>query len=117
MPDPIPQTQQMEDLTQAISTLLPAILRLEESLRSMDREALERQKAMAEALDRIATALETLPESQAELQKALADQKSTSATLTETMTALGQDLTTDTDRRAELAKAISALITLLQGPA
>jgi len=117
MPDPIPQTQQMEDLTLAISTLLPAILRLEESLRSMDREALERQKAMAEALDRIATALETLPESQAELQKALTDQKSTSATLTETMTALGQRLTKDADRRDELAKAISVLITLLQGPA
>jgi chromosome segregation ATPase len=117
MPDPIPQTQQMEDLTQAISTLLPAILRLEESLRSMDREAMERQKAMAEALDRIAAALENLPENQVELQKALADQKSTSATLTEALTALGQRLTADTDRRVELAKAISELMTLLQGPA
>jgi chromosome segregation ATPase len=117
MPDPTPQTQQMEDLTQAISTLLPAILRLEESLRLMDREALERQKAMAEALDRIATALETLPESQAELQKALSDQKSTTASLTEAMTALDQRLITDTDRRAELAKIITALINLLKGPA
>ena len=117
MLDPIPQTQQIDDLTQAISTLLPAIMRLEESLRSMDREALARQKAMAEALDRIATALETLPESQAELQRALADQKSTTAYLTEAMTALDQRLTKDTVRRAELAKAISALITLLQGPA
>jgi len=107
----------MEDLTQAISTLLPAIIQLEQSLRSMDREAMERQKEMAEALDRIAVALETLPESQAELQKALFDQKNTSASLTEAMTALDKRLITDTDRRAELAKAISALITLLQGPA
>jgi septal ring factor EnvC (AmiA/AmiB activator) len=79
--------------------------------------ALERQKEMAEALDRIATALETLPESQAKLQKALSDQKNTSASLTEAMTALDQRLITDTDRRVELAKAILALITLLQGPA
>jgi chromosome segregation ATPase len=117
MPALIPQTQQMEDLTQAISTLLPAILQLEESLRSMDQEALERQKDMAGALDRIATALETLPESQAELQKALSDQKNTSDSLTEAMAALDQRLIADADRRAALAKAISALITLLQGPA
>jgi hypothetical protein len=33
------------------------------------------------------------------------------------MTTLGQRLTSDADRRAELAKTITALINLLEGPA
>ena len=53
MPDTTHNPQQMEDLTQAIATLLPAIARLEETLRSMDKEALARQQQMAEALDRM----------------------------------------------------------------
>ena len=117
MPDPISQTQQMEDLTQAISMLLPAITQLEESLRSMDKEALNRQQEMAQSLDRIASALEDLPKSQVELQNSLSDQNSTSALLTEAMTALNQRLISDADRRAELAKTITALINLLEGPA
>jgi uncharacterized membrane-anchored protein YjiN (DUF445 family) len=117
MPDPISQTQQMEDLTQAISMLFPAITQLEESLRSMDKEALSRQKEMAQSLDRIASALEDLPKSQVALQKSLSDQKTTSAILTQAMTTLGQRLTSDADRRAELAKTITGLINLLEGPA
>jgi ABC-type spermidine/putrescine transport system permease subunit II len=74
MADTTHNPQQMEDLTQAIATLLPAITQLEETLRSMDKEALARQQQMVEALDRIAAALESLPERQDRVMTALSKQ-------------------------------------------
>ena len=109
--------QQMEDLTQAIATLLPAITRLEETLRSMDKEALARQQQMAEALDRIAAALETLPERQETLMTALSAQTHASATLATTMETLDRRLTQEAEKRAELTSTMAGLIQLLEGPA
>lgn len=117
MPDTTPTTRQMEDLTRAISTLLPAIRRLDESLQAMDQEALARQNQMAQALDRIAAALETLPESQAGLLTALSEQKRTSTTLLEAMRVLEQRLITQAEKHAELTATMAGMIRLLEGPA
>lgn len=117
MPDTTHNPQQMEDLTQAIATLLPAIARLEETLRSMDKEALARQQQMAEALDRIAAALETLPEQQETLMTALSAQTHASATLATAMEALDRRLTQEAEKRAKLTSTMAGLIQLLEGPA
>lgn len=117
MPDLAPTTQQMEDLTQAISTLLPAITRLEETLRSMDQEALARQQQMAEALHRIAAALETLPERQEKLMIVLSEQTRTAETLNAAMTSLDQRLTKEAEKRVELTTVMAAMIRLLEDPA
>ncbi|MCF8516482.1 MAG: hypothetical protein K9G72_19260 [Rhodobacteraceae bacterium] len=117
MPDTTHNPQQMEDLTQAIATLLPAIARLEETLRSMDKEALARQQQMAEALDRIAAALETLPERQETLMTALSAQTRASATLATAMRLLDQRLTVEAETRAELTSTMAAMKRLLEGPA
>lgn len=109
--------QQMEDLTQAIATLLPAITRLEETLRSMDKEALDRQKAMAEALDRIAAALEILPARQERLMTVLSEQTRTASTLEAAMRSLDQHLIMEAAKRAALTATISGMIKLLEGPA
>jgi chromosome segregation ATPase len=107
----------MDDLTQAIARLLPAVTRLEETLRSMDQEALARQKQMAEALDRIAAALATLPARQETLMTALSAQTHASATLATTMETLDRRLTQEAEKRAELTSTMAGLIQLLEGPA
>lgn len=117
MADTTHSSQQVEDLAQAIATLLPAITRLEETLRSMDKEALDRQKAMAEALDRIAAALETLPERQEILLTALSEQSRTAVTLATTMRLLDQRLNVEAEKRAELTTIMAAITRLLEGPA
>lgn len=117
MPDTKAPPQPMEDLTEAIARLLPAITRLEEALRSMDKEALDRQKAMAEALDRIAAALETLPERQESLMTALSAQTRASATLATAVRLLDQRLTVEAETRAELTSTMAAMKRLLEGPA
>lgn len=117
MADTTHNSQQMEDLTQAIATLLPAITRLEETLRSMDKEALDRQKAMAEALDRIAAALEALPKQQESLMTGLSAQTRTAETLTAAMESLDRRLTQEAEKRAELTSTMAGLIQLLEGPA
>jgi chromosome segregation ATPase len=117
MPDTTAPPQQMDDLTQAIATLLPAITRLEETLRSMDKEAMDRQKAMAEALDRIAAALETLPKQQESLMTALSAQTRTAETLATAMETLDRRLTQEAEKRAELTSTMAAMKRLLEGPA
>lgn len=117
MADTTHNPQQVEDLTQAIATLLPAITRLEETLRSMDKEAMDRQKAMAEALDRIAAALETLPKQQESLMTALSAQTRASATLATAVRLLDQRLTVEAETRAELTSTMAAMKRLLEGPA
>lgn len=117
MPDTTAPPQQMDDLTQAIATLLPAISRLEETLRSMDKEALERQKGMAEAMDRIAAALESLPERQEKLMAVLAEEARIASSLVTAMQSLDQHLTRDAEKRAELTSTMSGMIKLLEGPA
>lgn len=117
MADTTHNSQQMEDLTQAITTLLPALTRLEETLRSMDKEALARQQQMAEALDRIAAALETLPERQESLMTALAKQTRTAETVTTAMESLDRRLAQEAEKRAELTSTMAGLIQLLEGPA
>ena len=117
MADTTHNPQPMEDLTQAIATLLPAITRLEETLRSMDKEALDRQKAMAEALDRIAVALEALPKQQESFMTALSEQTRTAETLTAAMESLDQRLRREAEKRAELTMVMAGMIKLLEGPA
>jgi len=117
MADTTHNPQRMEDLTEAIATLLPAITRLEETLRLMDKEALARQQQMAEALDRIAAALETLPERQETLMTTLSAQTRASATLTTAMESLDRRLTKEAEKRAELTLTMAATIRLLEGPA
>ena len=117
MADTTHNPQQVEDLTQAIATLLPAITRLEETLRSMDKEALDRQKAMAEALDRIAVALEALPKQQESLMTSLSEQTRTAETLATAMETLDRRLTQEAEKRAELTSTMAGLIQLLEGPA
>lgn len=117
MPDTTAPPQQMDDLTQAIARLLPAVTRLEETLRSMDQEALARQKQMAEALDRIAAALATLPARQETLLTALSEQTRTAVTLVTTMRSLDQRLNVEAEKRAELTSTMAAMKRLLEGPA
>lgn len=117
MPDTTHNPQQMEDLTQAIATLLPAITRLEHTLRSMDKEALDRQKAMAEALDRIAVALEALPKQQESLMTALSEQTRTAETMTAAMESLDQRLRREAEKRAGLTSTMATMKRLLEGPA
>ena len=117
MADTTHNPQQVEDLTQAIATLLPAITRLEETLQSMDKEALDRQKAMAEALDRIAAALEALPKQQESLITGLSTQRRTAETLTASMESLDQRLRREAEKRAELTTVMAGMIKLLEGPA
>jgi len=117
MADTTHNPQQMEDLTQAIATLLPAITQLEETLRSMDKEALARQQQMAEALDRIAAALESLPERQERVMTALSKQTRSTQTLTTAMESLDQRLKKEAEKRAELTSTMAEMIKLLDGPA
>lgn len=117
MADTTHNPQQMEDLTQAIAALLPEIARLEETLRSMDKEALTRQQQMAEALDRIAAALESLPERQKSVMTALSKQTRSTQTLTTAMESLDQRLTEEAEMRAELTSTMAEMIKLLDGPA
>jgi ABC-type transporter Mla subunit MlaD len=117
MPDTTAPPQQMDDLTQAIARLLPAINRLEQTLRSMDKEALARQQQMAEALDRIAAALEALPKQQESLMTALSEQTRTAVTLATTMRSLDQPLKVEAEKRAELTSTMAAMKRLLEGPA
>jgi Cdc6-like AAA superfamily ATPase len=117
MPDTTTPFQTTEDLTQAITRLLPAITRLEETLQSMDKEGLARQQQMAEALDRIAAALETLPERQETLMAALSEQTRTAVTWATTMRSFDQCLTIEAENRAELTSTMAAMIRLLEGPA
>lgn len=117
MTDTTAPPQQMDDLTQAIARLLPAITRLEETLRSMDKEALARQQQMAVALDRIAVALEALPKQQESLMTALSEQTRTAVTLATTMRSLDQHLKVEAEKRSELTSTMEGLIQLLEGPA
>jgi predicted nucleic acid-binding Zn-ribbon protein len=94
--------EQLEELTNAISMLLPAITSLEDRLRSIDTAALARQREMAEALERIASELDILISRQHALSEALA---STDRRLSE-----------DAEQRAALAPAITELLRLLRDP-
>ncbi|MGY6694670.1 MAG: hypothetical protein ACXIUW_01415 [Roseinatronobacter sp.] len=117
MSNTTPTQPQMEELTQAIAMLFPAITRLEDTLRSMDKEALARQQHMAEALDRIATALAALPKQQEKLLLALAEQKRATTTMETAMQSLNQRLSSEAEERAVLTATMHEMIRLLNGPA
>ena len=117
MSDPTPSTEQLEDLTQAITRLLPVLVRLEDSLSSMDEEAHARQTQLAKTLDRIATALEALPENRKTLLEALSRQQNQSATLGQVIQMHVQDLQAERQARAALEARIGDLTRLLAGPA
>lgn len=117
MPDTTSNQQQMEELTRAISTLLPAIKGLEDSLRAMDREALTRQAEMATSLDRIAAALETIVVKEEKIQVTLEDQMIAQQSLTTALPKLDQQLLKSATTSQHLEGQIALLLTLLQGPA
>jgi len=117
MPDTTSNTQQMEELTRAISTLLPAIKGLEDSLRAMDREALTRQAEMATSHDRIEAALETLVEKEKKIQATLEEQMKAQQSLTTALPKLDQQLLKSTTTSDRLEGQIASLLSLLQGPA
>jgi len=117
MPDTTSNAQQMEELTRAISTLLPAIKGLEDSLRAMDREALTRQAEMATSLDRIAAALETLVEKENQIQTILQDQMKAQQSLTTALPKLDQQLVESVATSERLEGQIASLLALLRGPA
>lgn len=117
MPDTTPTPKAMEDLTKAISTLLPAIASLEARLQATDEEALKRERELAEALDRIATELDTLVRQQASLLKVLPQQATASAHLVQEMKTFDQQLQADAEKRVTLEKAVMELVQLLRGTA
>ena len=117
MTDPTDGAGQMEDLTRALTTLLPALLRLEASLRTMDEAALSRQTQLAETLDRIACALEAMPENRKALLQGMAEQQNQTVALAKTMENLSTDLEAERTARAGLEARIEGLTRLLAGPA
>jgi chromosome segregation ATPase len=117
MPDTTPDPQSLEDLTEAISRLHPALASLEAHLRAVDTEAIAQQKALAESLDRIAAALDHVVTTQGSLLAALTTGATATASLTNTMNALDRKLTRDAEQRAELDRRIQTLTILLRQPA
>lgn len=117
MTDPTPGAGQMENLTQALTLLLPAVIRLEASLRTMDETALNRQAKLAEALDRIAGALEAMPENRKTFLAAMSAQQEQTDALAKMMDILVTGLQAERTARAGLEARIRDLTRLLAGPA
>jgi len=117
MTDPTPGAPHMEDLTTALTTLLPALLRLEASLQKMDEAALSRQATLAATLDRIASALESMPETRRTFLEALSLAQDQTLTLATRMQILVSDLEAERQARAGLEARIADLTRLLIGPA
>jgi len=116
MPEMTSAREQMQDMKSAILTLLPAIKALELTLQTTDKEALDRQKEMAQSLDRVATALDTLANQQANLQSSLNRQQNETTSLTITIKALDERLTEEAQHREAMQNDLTRLLQLLQGP-
>lgn len=117
MTDPTLSTGQMEDLTRALTTLLPALLRLEASLKKMDESAPNRQAKLAETLDRIASALEAMPENRKTFLAAMSAQREQTEALAKRMDILVTGLQAERTSRMGLEASINRLTRLLAGPA
>jgi ABC-type transporter Mla subunit MlaD len=117
MPEPTPSSIQVQDLTTAISRLLPAIQSLETLLAEATQEATEHQQKLAEMMERLTRALEGLETHQGQIAHQLSQNSRMMATVQNSVKDLTHDLPKEAQGRLELKAQIAVLTALLRGPA
>lgn len=116
MTPPTPSPTQMQDLTTAISRLLPAIQSLETLLSEATQEATEHQQKLAEMMERLTHALEGLVTHQDQIVDRLTRNHTMMATVQNSVRDLTLDIKKEAQGRADLKAQIAELTTLLRSP-
>jgi chromosome segregation ATPase len=116
MTEPAPSPTQIQDLTTAISRLLPAIQSLETLLSEATQEATEHQQKLAEMMGRLTLALEGLESHQSQITHQISQNSKMMATVQNSVKDLTRDLPKEAQGRAELKAQIAELTTLLRSP-
>ncbi len=108
---------QIQELTTAITRLLPAIQSLEALLADATEDATEQQQKMTEMMERLTLALEALVTHQDQIVSRLTLNNKLMAATQNNVTTLSRDIAKEAQGREALKAQIADLTSLLRSPA